>query len=355
MIENDVNTGSTGGLDFAYRTNNRGYLNNPRGVMHDLTVLRQQARIGEGFIARGRRNVTRMVARNLVTEGLLQNALTTPELAWIVEAAVPTRVTTRANGRGSDRVWMMMSAINHPSRMPERPLTDLVSVVDAARRNPSQSPENRIATLRRLGYTFLTNIPKNRIGEVFTLWKEVFGWKEEGVIDLSQQLQPNPRLNRINRHMWFSAVIDPDTKAIQALATAERLDMPKGDGTFIPIVENTEWLRADGVGRNGLVAAAVSHVNAQVLHDIGELNPLIIAETNIPIGAYNVAFAAGMDMPCREIDGALVHQILKQNVAVVDGLQPVGLRDFSMMYLSPEKQGNYYNRKSRRSILKGAQ
>lgn len=353
MIEQftNVNTGSTGAPGFSYRSYERGYLNYPNGVITDTGVLERLGRIGNEIVRRGRRGVTRVVARPFVTEDVLGEALGSPNLSGLIEAAVPTVFTGR--GRKNSPIWMMLGAVNHPSRSPLQPVGEMIRRVDAAKRPSFQSPAERISELVREGYTFIRNLPGDRISEVHRLWENSFEWDEAGVRKLHDDLIENSRRRAADRSVWFTAVIEPGSNRVVSLATAERLDLPIIDGVQLPIIENTEWRRSEETNRHGLVAAAVSHLNAQILEDVGNLHPAIIAETNYRSGAHHVGFASGMEVPTREIQGRALPQMLIQNVRVGDGLSPDGKRDFTMMHLPEPAIQTLYDPASRRVILKG--
>jgi len=353
MIEqlSNVNTGRARALGFSYRSYERGYLNYPNGVISEIGVLERLGAIGREMVRKSRRGVTRVVARPFVTEDVLREALGSPKLSNLVEAAVPTSYTY--HGRRSSPVWMMLGAVNHPTRLPLRPVAEMVGRVDAAKRTSFQTPAERIGELQREGYTFIRNIPSDRIHEIHRLWENSFEWDEAGVQKLHNDLIDNKKRRPKERSVWFTAVIEPRSNRVVSLATAERLDLPVVDGLRLPIIENTEWRRSDDTNRHGLAAAAVSHLNAQILEDIGSLHPVIIAETNYHSGAHHVGFASGMEVPTRTIHGRAIPQMLIQNVRVGDGLQPDGKRDFTMMHLPDQTIQTIYDPASRREILKG--
>jgi len=349
-IEN-TNTGSTGGPGFAYRSYERAYLNYP-GVVHDAGVLARLGRIGQQMIDRGRRGVTRAVVRAVVPEGVLGEVLEDPETAHLVEGAVPTEFASQANGRSSERLWMMLAAINHRDRTPLYPVPEMIGQVDSAKRTP-QSPQQRIAQLRNEGYRFIDTIPVERIDEMQELWGDSFDWNKAGIAELSTNLVAAQRLQPGRRGVWFSGVVEPGTNRLAAIATAERLDIPVDNGQSLPIVESTEWRRSDMVRRHGLAAAVVAHLNARVLEDLDGHRPTIIAETNFRSGAHHVGYAAGMEVPARVLRGRFLPQMLIQNVRVGDGLEPDRKRDFTLMHVPEESIQTFYSPASRRAVLEG--
>lgn len=349
-IEN-TNTGSTGGLGFAYRSYERAYLNYP-GVVHDAGVITRLGRIGRQIVDRGRRGVTRAVVRAVVPERVLGDVLENPETAGLVEGAVPTAFVSQTNGTSSEPLWMILAAINHRDRTPLYPVPEMIGQVDEGKRIPMQ-PEQRIAQLRHEGYRFIDTIPPERIDEMQELWGDSFEWQRVGIAELSASLSAAHSLQPRGRGVWFSGIVEPGTNRLAAVATAERLDIPLHDGQTLPIVESTEWRRSDRVRRHGLAAAAVVHLNAQVLEDLSGCSPKIIAETNFRTRADRVGFAAGMDVPLRQFRGRFLPQMLIQNVRVGDGFESDRKRDFTLMHISDESVQTLFSPASRHAVLKG--
>lgn len=348
-IEN-TNTGSTGGLGFSYRSYDRAYLNYP-GVIHSADDVGRLSRIGQAIIERGRRGVTRGVLRAIVPSRVLEDIVHNPEFAGLVEAAAPVGHTEQANR--SEPLWMMLAAINNRKRTPLFPVADMVSAVDVERKTPSVTPRERISALRHKGYRFITDIPEERIGEVEELWGNSFEWDRPGIMGLRDKLRQAIMSPKHSRSVWFSGVIEPVRNTLAAIATAERLDIPVRRGVSIPLIESTEWRRADHIHQHGLTAAAVSHLHANVIEDLERVSPAVIAETNFRSGAHRVGFAAGMDVPSRTVHGVYVPQMLIQNVRVGDGFPPDRERDFTFMHIPEESVQTYYNAASRDAMLKG--
>lgn len=350
--EQNINTGSTGGLGSQLRSEFRRYVNYPYGVVTDIDYLQRFVRLGHETISRGRQGVTRAVMRVLLPENILHRVVELPSLTSLLETAVPTSHTDQAFG--GDRIWMVMGAINHPDRRPLHSVDQMIREIDAIKQviqTSSQLPVNRVQNLREEGYQFIELFSPDRTAELMNLWGNTFQWDEEGIVKFRENIERMRGMIPSQRGFWFSGIVEPGSNALVAVAQGERLDMPIGDGRSIPIVESTEWRRSDATSRHGLAAAAVVHLNAQILSDLSSHYPLIIAETNYTSGAHAVGFAARMEVPPRNIWNTSVQQMLIQNVRVGDGYKPDGRRDFSMMYVPPENAALHYSKQQREQIL----
>jgi hypothetical protein len=343
QIEQDINTGSTGALGLEFRSFDRYYLNSPYGVLEEIGLLERYLHMGRDVIQRERHGATRCVARTLVSESVLGEMIQHPFLSTVIEAAVPTGIDMASMNGSTGEVWMVLNGLNHSRRQSPYTVEQIVHDVELSRRDHKKSPLQRTEELLSQGYLYTSTIPTNRIDEVVNLWGPTFGWAREGVAKLQERLVEEQQMERSQRAVWFSGLIDSQGLVV-SIATGELLNMPLGNGGYLPVVESTEWRRIDSVHRHGLMAATVSHLHAQVFRDLEGQNPLIIAETNYWSGAHNVGFAAGMDVAPREIAGGKVPQTLMQNVAVGDGIEPSGLRDFTMMYVPIEARERLYNK-----------
>jgi len=353
MTTPETYQGSTGSMGFMYRSDRRAYLNQP-GIMHDASYVLRLGRVGREIVHRERNRITRCVLRGMVPGTVLSDILSHADEP-LVEAAVPTGFMTTNNGRASEPIWMMLAAVNHPTRRPLFPVTEMIHDVDQSGSAHAKTPVGRISELRREGYTFLRQIPARFIRDVLHLWGDSFHWDGEAIENLRRTIAQGSAIKPNDRHVWFTGILSPQRHLV-ALATAERLDVPLEEGKSISVVESTEWRRSPDAQRSGLAAAAVSHLTAQVLADIGDRNPLVIAETNYRSGAHHVGFAAGMEVPSRSHEGRSIPQMLIQNVGVGDGLLPKGpesKRDFTMMYLPYASIQTLYTSASRESMLKG--
>lgn len=346
-IDRDTNTGSTGQLGLERRSFDRYYLNYHRGVVDDINRLETLFHLGSVAIERHSMGVSRCVARVLMDQSTLEEAMNHMQISQVLEAAVPTQFVSE----GGEPVWMVLGAINSTTRRSIHRTSDIIVAVDSTRRIPKLPPVDRVARLRVEGFEFASNITQARTGEVLALWKDAFDWNEDGVSGLRQVLEQGTVTHPLEKMVWFSGLIDHNSNSLISIATAERLDMPIGDGRSIPIIESTEWRRHENVNRHGLMAATISHLHAQVLDDLEQISPLIIAETNFWSGAHNVGFATGMDVAPRYIGEGFIPQTLVQNVRVGDGVEPAGNRDFTMLYLTQQSQNIYFTPVMRAEML----
>lgn len=359
MTTPEQNTGSTGGLGLDRRTFNRLYMNYRFGVVRNIHSLEQFAQRGRQAVESAVTDAVippRVVGRFLVGDALLRQAVASENIAPFIEAVVPTGITT-VNGSGREPVWMLMGAINHPNRRSVHSTEAIIRDVDESVRqrenNPPPTPLVRIQNLRRRGYSFIRDIPAGRENELLELWEKVFDWTREGIADLQGRLRQERDVAPVKRGVWFSGLIDPRNNRLVAAATAERLNIPVGDGRMVPLVESTEWIRSDAArGGAGLMAGTVAHLHGQVIQDLETIRPLPIGEVNYSSGAHNVGLAVGMRVPSRDVYGGSVPQVLTQNVRVGDGKSPEGLRDFTMMYLPEAARRSLYDPASRAAMLR---
>lgn len=317
---------STGSLGLERRSYNRLYCNWP-GVISDVSFIeRQYSRAQEAI---HREIAGRCVLRAVLTEGALRNIAMTSTSSTL-EASVP------AGDVDGQPVWMTLFGLNAKLRCPITSVEDMVETTTTYP-SPSMLPHERVQRLEEQGFRFDAQIDSRQVDSIHGLWGKTFEWTRDGVETLSQRLQMQLQLRPSRREVWFSGVVDPDD-TIASVSMAELLRLPLGNGEYITVVESTEWRTREGFEGQGIMAAGVSFLHAQILRDLEELArpPLIIAETNYLTRADRVGNAVGMRVPLRHVGEIYIPQILQQNVAVGDGLIPDGLRDFTMMYLAPE-------------------
>ncbi len=325
MTEKEILT-STGSLGLEHRSHDRLYLNARFGLVGDVAFLGRQHRYAQDALGRGL--ATRCVGRYLVTPEVYEGVLGNEKLNQYLEAG-----THVVNWQGEIQAHLVMFGMNHTDR---RALEGIQVMVAHTSQRPTSTigPQERIRRLRHDGIVFADRIADWMIPQIDALWVETFGWEPGQVGNLQTGLGM--------RTKWFSAAVSGDT--VFSIAMAERLDIPLGDGRAIPIVESTEWRTRPGNERRGLMAGAVAYLNEQIVRDLqdSELPPLIVAETNYRSGAHHVGWATHMEVPDRE-GGRGPRQILVQNVEVVDGLEPRGLRDFTFMHLPFSILTNHYS------------
>src|SRR5258706_10503434 len=233
----------------------------------------------------------------------------------MVEAAFPL----------SGNLWYLGMARNHESRKGLRPTEEMVMGVRENVRS-FNSPTETIQKVLDEGHTFIEEIsptdPREQI-QLLELWGETFGWDKEQIGNLSRRfLTEDPN----NRSVWFSGIKDSEGN-LSAAAMAESIIFRGSNGEPIRIVESTEWRSKEA----DHIKAVVDHLHAQVLTDFPDA--VIIAECNYHRGAHRAAQKSGMVTPDVFIYGRQVPQVLVQNVVVIDGNNPVGLRDFIVFTL----------------------
>ncbi len=297
----------------------------------------------EGFEERDRHR--RIVGRIMMTVPQFAEAMRRSQtLQNTIEAVIPV-----GEYQGSPIVMAMWGINNHREQT-----IDPVSVIEreTVYEHPSQlSPSERVDVLRQQGYRFVDNLDNIDLTQVYSLWHPIFEWSEEDIGALRGRLQEQKSLSPKRRSVWFTAITDLNN--VVALAMAERLDLPFHRGDNQSIIESTEWCVRRGWEGLGLGSGAPSHVHAQVLTDLAFLErpPIIVAETNFTSRADRNGHNSGMIVADRKIASFLVSQVLRQNVAVGDGLRSERLRDFTMMYISSDSVRDYYSSEQRSQIL----
>ncbi len=351
---------SVGDLGIETRSNARYYYTSPLGVhVHD-DKIEQAERIGRLVVERQRRVVlgesieiaSRCVGKFLVKEDVFEELRRSRTLRDRIEAAIPTPHTIRGELEEPQKVWLLIAAVNSSSRRLHESSKDMMRRVNIDRRFEHITPQARVASVRSQGFAFIDEIRVRDIPAIYNLWGTTFGWDEQGIRNRAQNIHVQKEEQPSRKSSWFSGVVDPSGR-IAALAVAERLDIPLGyDLGTLSLVESTEWRGRDDVRNLGLVSASVTYLHAQVIRDLSVLStpPLIFAETNYMSRAYRVGFASGMDVPPRKVRGLSIPQILEQNVEVGDGYEPIGLRDFMVMYLPPEAYTQLYSTQAVRTI-----
>jgi len=288
----------------------------------------------------GDEKMTRGVGKFLVSDEVLQEIIHSPWINSYLEVAVPTPLVLESG----QRTWLTVFGVNNPSRKAITPPEVMMRQVDTdSHFRHNHTPLERIAELRRDGYAFIDSMIGHE-QELEALWSTTFGWDLHGVEGRREVIESQRNCRTSDRNSWFAGIVDSTGRLVVA-AVAERLDIPVGDVAVLPIIELSEWRRADFVERPGLMAAYNTYLIAQVLRDLSTLHPapLLFAETNYMSSAHRVGFASGMDIARVSMGDSRVQQILVQNVSVGDGYMPEGLRDFTMMYVPQENIQTFYS------------
>lgn len=180
------------------------------------------------------------------------------------------------------------------------------------------------------------NIDATDISQLHELWGQIFGWSQDEIAAFARRIGHN------SQQLWFAGVFD-DSDQLLSAAMGERIDLIGRNGN-ITLVENTEWAtRPNGYRGRGYMSMAVSSIGAQALRRLeGSPNgpPVIYAECSFQSRSDRVAQRAGYRIPGLHI----ARQILPQHVTVNDGLEPVGLRDFTFLTLPDASIRDLYAR-----------
>ncbi len=287
----------------------------------------------------------RIVGRIVMTNGQLSEAL---QRSKVLQDNIEVAISVGTyNG---EPIVMCMWGINNHRGQTIDPV-DVIQQETEYQSGPDSLPSERVDALRREGYQFVNNLDDIETDDVLSLWGPIFEWPEQDINALRGRLQQQRDLPPDERSVWFTAVMDGSE--VVALAMAERLNLPLGNGESISVVESTEWcVRSEWQGR-GLSTGATSHVHAQVLTDLASLEhpPVIVAETNFTSRADRTGHGVGMIVAPRSAESFPVPQVLRQNVAIGDGLRPEHLRDFTMMYIPSENAAQYYSPEHCEKIL----
>ncbi len=329
---------STGNLGLERRSYNRWYLNWGLGSVKSEFLIRQYQRAR--LIIKDNPDA-RCVARLIMSSEALMD-ISDPKIQACIEAVIPLYKYPEN--------WMVMVGINGRNRLSS------LSIDEAVRQTENllskQSPEERVKAVLNEGFVFFDNFNPTWLEQIYMLWADTFGWDKEKhevenlLFRLNCDMTKAPR----DRNIWMSGLIDPLRRQIVSLAMAEKLLMPIIGENSLSIVESTEWVTHPDYLRNGYMAANISFLTAQVMRDLRDTDPLIIAETNFQSQAFRAGVASGLSVPPRQIGNLFVPQVLRQNVGIGDG-NGTGLRDFIMMYLSRPDQQKYYSPAQIKNIL----
>lgn len=221
--------------------------------------------------------------------------------------------------------WLLYLGYNHPSRQSPHSIPDVVQAVDSTVRPIALTAQDRVPANFEIARSFnATDEPS-----LYALWGQTFGWNQNEISALGLSLNHQRERYPIDRDTWFSALRCGGR--IVSAAMAEHLELEGPDKAF-DIVESTEWRTEPEQQGRGLMPYVLRDLNAQIIKDLQHRyvgRPLIYAECNYTSRSDRAGYRAGFRIPNRRF----APQIIPQNVRVNDGKIPLGLRDFSFMYV----------------------
>jgi hypothetical protein len=295
-----MSVSSTGNLGAEFRDprryyNNGGYFVDPDAVIEHFQNLEIAALQRPGTD----RVVSRFLANDSVAEALRGNQR--------LEVALPLR---------EHGAWLIYLAKNGEERRPNTSLLDMHTATLPHNYRPVASVIDKLKDVSTTypSLSFATSLNEADQEQAYALLKS-FGWQEEGVAELTTDVEIEQDKRPEDRKMWL-AVTRVGQKVV-SIAQAQRIDL---EG--VPLVESTEWRTRDRFQGQGLMTGNLHVLHAQVLNDIE--SPVIYAETNFASRADRSGHGAGLVIPRRQF----APQVVKQNVEV-DGV----LTDFSFMSL----------------------
>ncbi len=342
---------STGGLGLERRSYDRLYWNwRGRPIANVNNLVSAFSRL---LPVADREGITRTVFRGLITEQAYEDL---SRGSHNFPAGTEQEVALRINNCWTeDPYWLVVLGANTANRRAIAEGNDFYPQLsyhawvnnNADRTNITV--KKSIEEIQSYGFRIRSEIPHYLIESLWDLWGETFEWTQEGIVKLQERLQDQAKIPQNLREVWFSGV-EHNGRFVSA-ATAERIDF-KRERKPLTLVESTEWATDQNYRRKGLMRGTVSHMNAQILRDLGP-ETVIYAECNWMTKAFRVGHAAGLAMPQPDARRN-THQILRQNVAVGDRIEPSGLRDFVFMYLPQDEIMKNYSFKTVDEVLQMA-
>jgi len=313
---------STGSLGVSRRQDERLYANATRFSTDPSEVIRNFGRLAATLDMQPER-IGRVVFRGLVSADVLDEILAS-DLCNDLEVVLPVHEF----GQTGSLAYM---ARNRRERTAIVPIDDMIYETTEY---PSKTmrPLERVQSALQQGYAFTSRLHAEDIHQVHSLWGPTFGWSVDEVANLARRLEAESQLSPEARSDWLIMV--KNGKEVVSIAMAERLSIPASEGR-LEMIENTEWCTSSDYGGRGLMTAALTLLNTQILNDMDGNTPLIFAECNFQSRSDRAGYGAGFRIPERTPAGYPAPQVLVQNVGVNDR-QPVEvgkLRDFTFMYL----------------------
>lgn len=217
------------------------------------------------------------------------------------EVAIPLRLFEEK----TEDYLIVMGANVHPSPVPE---WDAVYQYWESQNGQSRTPVQIVEQLPTQ-FQLVQTFNESDVPELRKLWN-AFGWSKEGLMQLRQNA---------GNGITFSGVRDMETGKIVSATMGEILSV-----AGVNLAETTEYSTDPKYRKLGLCTASVIGLSAQLLNKLEGLGgiPLIFAELNMSSRSDIVARHAGFTIPGVEGEPGLTtpHQVLRANVAVLDGM-----------------------------------
>lgn len=310
---------NTGGIGTEVRSYDRLYCNNLDYIDDGSTEERMDALVVDAFTRA--EEVSRVVLRTVATDQEFRR-IASGRLREYVEVALPL-------GEYNNAGFLVSLAVNRANRQPLTPVDEMISATGEENyREPSRSPVERVEYFRDNQGELTRVIRPEMVDRLSYLWRP-FDWDAKSVRNFAGLIDGQQSMTASERSMYFSGVVVDDELVSAAEAELLTLNGPEGP---VDLYESTEWSTGPGNRENGYMAVAAAMINAQVLHDTresGKNPPIIFAEFNFSSRSDIAGHSVGFRTPDRRHG----QQIAIQNVRVIDGLRPVGLRDFTFSAL----------------------
>jgi|GEM_PF-2885699 len=272
---------------------------------------------------------SRAVFRSVVEQHvLLQAAEEDDPILGNIEVAFPLE------GLRSSDLWLVGLARNNADRISYHPIEQIILDTESSRQRGR--PDTVLELFGRISddSSLQTTILDNQIDDLHALWGRTFGWTREGVVALQQTLREEAELDPKSRQTWFSGISNRMTGRMVGASTAELLQLRERSGNMVDLIESTEWGVDENCRGQGINAASIAFLNAQIYSDLDASDtraPTIFAECNFGSRSDLSAHKAGFSIPDRAIFGRQVSQANIQNVVVNDGILPEDVyRDFTL-------------------------
>lgn len=247
--------------------------------------------------------------------------------------------------------WLIGLGRNGVSRQSRSSLSEMVKATSQFK--PTHlTPYEKVQAVIQGGAEVTSSLHSYEREDLLRIWQPSFEWKRPEIEGFADRLQEELGKPESERSIWFSAV--RQSGRLISSAMAETLELP-GPHNTITLVESTEWCTLPEFAGQGIMAATLAGLHAQIINarrnhnDTEVINgtEVIFAECNTTDSAPWVGHGSGLRVPRREF----APQILRQNVTVGDNKIPAGLRDFVFMYMTGQTREEFYNPDETQRIL----